>query len=1368
MTWNAEGLKNSIYMVKDILTQKSPSLGFISESQVFQSDIPPLMKHLQSNYCYFLNSEDLHDPEAALLKNTPAGGTLLLWRKDLDPFVTIHPVHTTAFTPLILKMPGTQTSIHIVLYLPTHGKDAAFVSELANLRLCIEELKDVYPCCAIFIRGDSNVNKKNLNRVCLLKQLQRDFNLKRVPVHHQTYHHFIGGGKFDSDIDVILHTEGNNVQEEVVEIICKNENPQVLSHHDIILSCFHLPIMPETRPEQDLIAAPRLPNTRQKIVWSQDGVADYKLLVTPQLKNLRESLLDSTSPASMSLLLNLTNYVLDKSAGATNKAVPLANKSARNSPSTPPAILQAKRQLSKAHKKLKSSKSCSALKKKFKEAQKKYKHAVRTNRVSDGYQRDQKLFSILTENNKSIYSYIKSCKNSGATAIQKLTVAEKVYIGDSVPDGFYESMTSLKTCDIEGLKSDPVLADHFSNHQHILKLCQDHHKIPAISRDQAESLLSRIKKNVKDYYSITAQHYSNAGQEGLSHFHDLLNAVIANVNNASIEELNTAHGLILYKGHNKEKTSDRAYRTISSCPFLAKALDLYLRDLYHELWDRCQAPTQYQGTGSSHELASLLITEVIQYSLYVKNKPVYLLSLDAQSAFDRCLRQILVCELHKAGVGGAAITFIDKRLENRATIYEWNGTLMGPGKDTTGWEQGGINSSDFYKLYNNEQLITAQASGLGVDIGSSVVGATGQADDVLLTANDIDSLALLVRLTEKYCAKYRVTLVPSKTKLIAFHTENQQQLVHHAKAVSQVSISGEQVKFVYEAEHVGVIRNTAGNLPNIIHRIAAHKKAMGSVLSAGLARGHRGNPQASLKVHQLYGTSVLFSGLASLVLTPAEVKIVDQHYQHTVQNLQKLYDKTPRSLILLMAGSLPGEAILHLRQLTLFSMICHLPSDPLNLHGRNILVSAPSSAKSWFQQILALCLKYSLDHPHHLLTHPQSKMVFKRKIKRAVVTYWEDLLRQEASALDSLHYFLPLNCNLQQPHPIWTTAGSSSFEVHKSIVLAKMVSGRFRTEYLSRHWTSNKQGHCLLDTCEGVMGDLEHLLIECPALATIRTRMRQMILTKTSKLVPLRDLVCQILFSPPSTQLQFFLEPLVFLGILKLFDIYGQTVIDLVFYCIRTYVYYIYRQKQTMLGIWPGDFSTTNKRYKKTNAISFSVPQTTPESQLLAQATPVRDNTTLLLTSTNTDLCKVGADPGPCWDVLPDDTGQQMHPNNTQLIPDPIPVLVTVSQPHNSTSPDLAVPDVRSWGCGVSEDTGQSAALDCSGVAMGYSSEGRAGVGHSSQFISYSDTSLSHNVVALSSPACNTTAGAGHHGRVVQLSSSYHTQSHHHQGPDIQ
>ena len=95
------------------------------------------------------------------------------------------------------------------------------------------------------------------------------------------------------------------------------------------------------------------------------------------------------------------------------------------------------------------------------------------------------------------------------------------------------------------------------------------------------SLLKRIKRSVKDFHGITALHYLNAGEAGLDHFNLLLNGIIKDVNNASIQELNQVYGLILYKGHNKDKSSHRAYRTISTCPFLAKCLDLYLHDLYH-------------------------------------------------------------------------------------------------------------------------------------------------------------------------------------------------------------------------------------------------------------------------------------------------------------------------------------------------------------------------------------------------------------------------------------------------------------------------------------------------------------------------------------------------------------------------------------------------------------------------------------------------------------------------------------------------------------------------------------------------------------------------------------------------------------------
>ena len=145
--------------------------------------------------------------------------------------------------------------------------------------------------------------------------------------------------------------------------------------------------------------------------------------------------------------------------------------------------------------------------------------------------------------------------------------------------------------------------------------------------------------------------------------------------------------------------------------------------------------------------------------------------------------------------------------------------------------------------------------------------------------------------------------------------------------------------------------HTSGNIPNIMNRIAEHKSGMSFVLSAGLARNHHGNPAASLRVHDLYGMPKLFSGFATLVMSKVETKIIDGHYQKTIMNLQRLHDKTPRCFVFLLAGCLPGEAILHQKQLTLFMMICHLPQDPLNTHATHVLISAKKSANSWFQQI---------------------------------------------------------------------------------------------------------------------------------------------------------------------------------------------------------------------------------------------------------------------------------------------------------------------------------------------------------------------------------------------------------------------------------
>ena len=67
-----------------------------------------------------------------------------------------------------------------------------------------------------------------------------------------------------------------------------------------------------------------------------------------------------------------------------------------------------------------------------------------------------------------------------------------------------------------------------------------------------------------------------------------------------------------------------------------------------------------------------------------------------------------------------------------------------------------------------------------------------------------------------------------------------------------------------------MLRSSSGNLPTILARFIAHNNALGGVLHAGIARGHRGNPAASIHVDRVYGVPVLLSGLAPLVLSEPE------------------------------------------------------------------------------------------------------------------------------------------------------------------------------------------------------------------------------------------------------------------------------------------------------------------------------------------------------------------------------------------------------------------------------------------------------------------------------------------------------------------
>ena len=689
--------------------------------------------------------------------------------------------------------------------------------------------------------------------------------------------------------------------------------------------------------------------------------------------------------------------------------------------------------------------------------------------------------------------------------------------------------------------------------------------------EKTSEILQKMRPHVNDFFSVTALHYLNGGEEAIRHLCFLINAIIDNINNSSLPELNTVFANILHKGHGKAKNLDSSYRTISTCPLIAKVFDTYIGEIESTHWESVQAETQFQGKGLSHEHSALLLTEIIQYSLFEDKIPIFALFLDAKSAFDKALVEILCRRLYLDGTTGQNLSFIMRRLQNRITFCEWNNELMGPIIDELGLEQGGKLSSDEWKIYNNEQLTTPQETDFGTSIGDVHVAAIGQADDCVLVSSDLHKLKFLLHLTLQYCEKYQVLLSPGKTKLQLYMPPGRSLDKNYLRAATSLQIDGTAIELVDTTEHVGVLRSTDGNLPHLLQRFSSHTKALHSVLHAGLARGHRGNPAASIRVEKLYGVPVLLSGTASLVLKQTEYNALDHHYKVKLQNLQRLHEKTPNSVVWFLAGSLPASALLHLKQLTLFGMISRLPQNILPRIAKYVLTTSSDSSKSWFFHIRALSQQYQLPHPLLLLQNPLTKTTFKKIIKSKVQDYWENSLRHSASTLSSLAYFHPEFMSLSVPHPLWTTCDSNPFEIAKSTVQAKLLSGRYRTDKLLKHFSKNNTGNCSL--CEDeTEGSIEHLLVLCPTLAQTRQNMFNMLEKGELFSDKSKKLIYDAYSSSVPDFVQLLLDSSVLPEVISACQNNENYILSELFKFSRTWCFNVHSKRMKILGQWRNKF----------------------------------------------------------------------------------------------------------------------------------------------------------------------------------------------------
>jgi hypothetical protein len=254
-------------------------------------------------------------------------------------------------------------------------------------------------------------------------------------------------------------------------------------------------------------------------------------------------------------------------------------------------------------------------------------------------------------------------------------------------------------------------------------------------------------------------------------------------------------------------------------------------------------------------------------------------------------------------------------------------------------------------------------------------------------------------------------------------------------------------------------------------------------------------------------------------------------------------------------------------------MIANLgPEHILHKHGSFVLSDHTSNSKfSWFRQVRTLCHRYSLPDPLYILQVPPSKEPFKRLAKQHVIDWWNVKLRTEADPvnLPSLEHFRPHYMSLSSPHPIWTSARSSPYEIRKATVQARMLSGRYRTCWLRRHWSGDSTGFCRVPGCSGVPGTLKHLATgECTGLVNAYIRATSLWSSFLRDAPIIFPIVKYFSLSDPSSFLSFLLDPTTHPPVIALSQKHGSVINDQLCYLTRTWLFFMHKERLKLMNLW--------------------------------------------------------------------------------------------------------------------------------------------------------------------------------------------------------
>ena len=737
MTFNCKNVNTSELAIEELSTYADVIL--IQEHWLFNCKLHKL-NEISGIFNGVGKAVDTGNPILPIQMPRGYGGVGVLWKKkQIDHLIRVCQEGGNRIQCVELK--GDNPLLLISVYMPCRG----LTDNLEDFNDCLDQLNEIiqkYSSTHIVIIGGDWNEDIYTETQSKRKQNMKDFLSENDLITTHTQKTYTGPkGTMVSTLDYIFYPKTLSIRVQKIQVLEKMKIN--VSDHLPVCCVINCSINRVKKTET-------CKQVKQKVQWAKVDTEIYTAAVEKSISDIDT---DIDNLCGLDSAVKKVNNVLSEAAVL---AAPKGKKPRRRTSKLKvwtPDILKAVEAKKGAYYSWKQagrpndSSDQTVINKKLTTIS--LRQAIRFEHNNKQVQIRQEILEARTYNTKLFHKLINRQRGRASTCVNELHVGEETFRTENeILSGWHQHFKQLATP-----KDNPIYDSEYKKlveieFNEIVDICQsDNGYIPVTCEETLKAIESLNTGKSGDIFNIQAEHFT--------HCAELITPVLVNLFNAMFKmgcipdcmKLGVLTPVFKKKGSNLDAKN---YRGITITPTISKILESLIRERIKPIITESQNPLQRGFTeGSSPMNCSLILEEYIRNNKDSK-LPTYIAFLDAKSAFDVVSHTSLLRKIYHIGVEGALWYLITSLHTNARTVIKWDGQQSEEFDIEQGVRQGGILSTDLYKVYGNNLLNRLDGIYQGATIGEIGCAAPACADDVAVASSKTGPLQSLVHTSADY------------------------------------------------------------------------------------------------------------------------------------------------------------------------------------------------------------------------------------------------------------------------------------------------------------------------------------------------------------------------------------------------------------------------------------------------------------------------------------------------------------------------------------------------------------------------------------------------------------------------------------------